>query len=128
MNGVNIHEAAENYLERVLIISGEKENVRQADICAAMGHSRPTVSVALRELAQAGYLDISPAGNITLTKSGRKIAEAVYERHCNIAKFFMILGTGEETAYADACKIEHYLSEESYERIKEFLRNKKNGR
>lgn len=124
---MNIHEAGENYLEQVLMISLRKSNVRQSDVCSALGYSRPTVSVTLRELAQAGYLDIDEAGNITLTEAGRAVAEPIYERHCVIAEFLMSLGTCEETAYSDACKIEHDISEESYRNIKKYYREQ-NGK
>jgi Mn-dependent DtxR family transcriptional regulator len=86
---VKIQEAAENYLEEVLMVTKKQGHVRQTDICAAMNYSRPTVSVALRELAAAGYLDIDDGGYITLTDEGRRIADRIYERHCVLANILM---------------------------------------
>ena len=116
---MKIQEAAENYLEEVLMVSQRQGHVRQTDICTAMNYSRPTVSVALRELAAAGYLDIDDAGYITLTDSGQKIAGRIYERHCVLANVLMALGTDSDTAHKDACKIEHDISDASFNNIKE---------
>ena len=115
---MKIQEAAENYLEEVLMVSKKQGHVRQTDICAAMNYSRPTVSVALRELAGEGYLDIDEGGYITLTDKGHSIADRIYERHCVIARVLMAIGTSEDTAYKDACKIEHDISDESFENLK----------
>lgn len=116
---MKIQEAAENYLEEVLMVTKKQGHVRQTDICAAMNYSRPTVSVALRELAAAGYLDIDDGGYITLTDEGRRIADRIYERHCVLANILMAIGTDEDTAYKDACKIEHDISDESFNNLKE---------
>lgn len=117
---MKIQEAAENYLETVLMVSEKKGHVRQTDVCSAMNYSRPTVSVALRDLAAEGYLDIDEDGFITLTDAGQRIAGRIYERHCVLSKVLMALGTDEDTAYKDACKIEHDLSDESFSNIKAY--------
>ena len=122
---MKIQEAAENYLETVLMVAEKKGHVRQTDVCAAMSYSRPTVSVALRELAAAGYLDIDEDGFITLTGTGRAIASRIYERHCVLSQVLMALGTDEATAYHDACKIEDDLSDETFNNIKAYYQKHK---
>ena len=117
---MKIQEAAENYLETVLMVSEKKGHVRQTDVCSAMSYSRPTVSVALRDLAAEGYLNIDEDGFITLPEAGQKIAARIYERHCVLSKVLMALGTDEDTAYKDACKIEHDLSDQSFSNIKAY--------
>lgn len=115
-----IQESAEDYLEKVLMLSKEKANVRQTDICDVTGYARPSVSVAIRKLASEGYLEISELGAITLTEKGHEIADKIYERHNVIAKLLIALGTDSEVAYEDACKIEHDLSDESFANIKKY--------
>ncbi len=122
---MKIQEAAENYLETVLMVSEKKGHVRQTDVCSAMSYSRPTVSVALRELAAEGYLNIDEDGFITLTDAGHEIADRIYERHCVISKVLIALGTDEDTAYRDACKIEHDLSDDSFNNIKDYYHKHK---
>ena len=121
---MQIREAAENYLEQIYIELQKKDKVRQADICAAMQYSRPTVSVKLRELRDGGYIQIDHNGYISLTENGREIAEGLYERHCLLANVLMYLGVDEATAREDACKIEHDLSRESFEKIRACYRKK----
>lgn len=122
---MKIQEAAENYLETVLMVENKKGHVRQTDVCSAMNYSRPTVSVALRDLAAEGYLDIDEDGFITLTDSGRAVADRIYERHCVLSQVLMALGTDEETAYHDACKIEHDLSDETFDNIRAYYNKHK---
>ena len=110
-------ETNQNYLEAIYITSLEKENVKAIDIVKYMGFSRPTVSIALRQLADDGYVDITN-NLITLTKKGKKIAMQMYERHEYIAKVLIHFGVNEKTAYEDSCLIEHDLSNESFEAIK----------
>ena len=110
-------ETNQNYLEAIYITSLEKENVKAIDIVKYMGFSRPTVSIALRRLADDGYVDITN-NLITLTKKGKKIAMQMYERHEYIAKVLIHFGVNEKTAYEDSCLIEHDLSNESFEAIK----------
>ena len=117
---MTVHESGENYLEQILMLSGQKEKVRAVDICAALGFSRPTVSVMLRELRAGGFVLVQEHGGIVLTPAGEEIARRMYERHCLIADVLMALGVSRETALADACKIEHDLSEETFDCIKRY--------
>lgn len=115
---MQILEAAENYLEAVLILRQTETPVRSVAVARQLGYARPTVSIMLRRLRDDGYLEIGESGAVTLTEAGESVASRIYERHELMAKVLMALGVGRETAYADACKIEHDLSEESFERIK----------
>lgn len=113
-------ESEEDYLERILMLSKEKTNVRAIDIANSMNFSKPSVSIALKKLKEKLYVNVDEStGYITLTESGLSIASSIYERHQMIAKLLMSLGVSEETALKDACKIEHDLSEESFSRLKE---------
>ena len=117
-------ESAENYLEQILIINNKKGYCRSIDICNEMGFSKPSVSVYMKNLREDGYISVDDSGNITLTEKGKEIADKIYDRHNVIAGFLMQLGTSEETAYKDSCKIEHDISEESFLLIKEqYLKN-----
>lgn len=122
---VQIKESAENYLETILVLNNRKGYCRSIDICNEMGFSKPSVSVYMKNLREDGYISVDENGNITLTDKGSEIAERIYDRHNVIAGFLMQLGTSEETAYRDSCKIEHDISEESFRLIKEqYLKNK----
>lgn len=124
---MQIKESAENYLETILVIHNKKGYCRSIDICNEMGFSKPSVSVYMKNLREDNYISVDNSGNITLTDKGREIAEKIYERHNVIAGFLMQLGTSEETAYHDSCKIEHDISEESYLLIKEqYLKHLEN--
>lgn len=121
---MQIKESAENYLEQILIINNKKGYCRSIDICNEMGFSKPSVSVYMKNLREDGYISVDDSGNITLTEKGKEIAYKIYDRHNVIAGFLMQLGTSEETAYKDSCKIEHDISEESFLLIKEqYLKN-----
>ena len=115
-----IHESGENYLEQILLLSEQMEKVRAVDVCAALGFSRPTVSVMLRELKQNGFVTDAPDGGLALTAEGKRVAEEMYERHCLIAGVLMHLGVSRQTALADACKIEHDMSNETFLCIKSY--------
>ena len=115
-----IHESGENYLEQILMLSKQKEKVRAVDICAALGFSRPTVSVMLRELRAGGFVRVDDSGGLVLTPAGEEIALRMYERHCLIADVLMALGVSHDVAISDACKIEHDLSDETFACIKAF--------
>ena len=119
-----IQESAEDYLEKVLMLSKEKANVRQTDICDVTGYARPSVSVAIRKLASEGYLEISELGAITLTDKGHEIADRIYERHNVIASLLIAIGTDPDVAYEDACKVEHDFSEESFQNLKKYYEEK----
>jgi len=118
---MKIHEAGENYLETILIEREKLGDVRAVDICGALGYSKPTISVAMKGLRENGYITVSPEGYIDLTEKGREIAERIYERHQVIAKILISLGVDEKTAFADSCKIEHDISDESFSAMKEHF-------
>ncbi|MCL1914293.1 MAG: metal-dependent transcriptional regulator [Eubacteriaceae bacterium] len=114
-------ESAENYLETILILSKNKEQVRSIDIVNELEFSRPSVSVAMKGLRGNGLIDINKYGHITLTDEGRKIAESIYERHTIISSWLVSLGVDDMTANGDACKIEHVLSEASFAALKTYI-------
>ena len=114
-----IHASAEDYLESILILQERHGQVRSIDICNELGHSKPTVSVAMKNFRENGYITMDDDYLITLTEKGRAIAESVYERHIIVSKFLMAIGVDEKTALEDSCKIEHDLSEETFRCMKE---------
>ena len=118
---MKIKESAENYLESILIIKQKKGYVRSIDIANELGFTKASVSVAMKNLREDGYIDVDAGGEINLTRQGIKIAEQMYERHHVIAKALIALGVDEKIAYEDSCKIEHDISEISFDKIKEFL-------
>ncbi len=119
--GRNILESAENYLETIFILSRDGGKVRAIDIAGQLEFSKPSVSVALKNLKSQGFVASDKSGFITLTKSGLKIAKEIYERHIVISEWLVSLGVSEETAIKDACKMEHILSEKSFLAIKAFI-------
>lgn len=121
---MSIHESGENYLETILTESRRLGRVRAVDICAALGFSKPTVSIAMKKLREDGFVTVDESGFLYLTDSGLAIAERILDRHNTIAELLMELGVSRETAYADACKIEHDISDESFELIKKHLTGK----
>ena len=116
-----IKESAENYLEAILSIKKEKGSVRSIDVANDLGVSKPSVSVAMKNFREEGYITVDENGFLDLTEKGMRIATAVYERHLVIAKALMALGVSEDVAYEDSCKIEHCISAESFQKLKEFL-------
>lgn len=118
---MQIKESAENYLEAILMIQNKKGNVRSVDVANELSFTKPSVSVAMKAFREEGYITMDDHGNILLTEKGKRIAERVYERHQVIAKALMALGVDEETALEDSCKIEHDISAQTFEKIKEFL-------
>ena len=115
---MNIRESAENYLETILIIQERKGSVRSIDIANELNFSKPSVSVAMKNLRENGYISVDDNGFITLTDSGFEIADRMYERHRTISQYFMLLGVDPDTAVKDACRIEHIISIDSFEAIK----------
>lgn len=115
---MNIRASAEDYLESILIISKRKGSVRSIDIANELGFSKPSVSVAMKHLRENGYIHMDEGGFITLTDAGFEIADKIYERHCIVSEYFVLLGVDPETAAKDACKIEHILSNDSFQAIK----------
>ena len=120
-----IKESAENYLESIFVIKKQKGFVRSIDIANDLGVSKPSVSVAMKNFREEGYITVDPDGYIYLTDKGLEIANRVYERHEIISEALMAIGVSKESALVDSCKIEHVISEESFLRIKEFVANKK---
>ena len=116
---MSIYESAENYLETILSLKNKSGSVRSIDIANDLGVSKPSVSIAMKKLREGGYIEMDPEGLITLLPAGMEIALRIYERHRVLTKLFVLLGVSEETAVADACKIEHYLSDETYQKILE---------
>ena len=115
---MNIHESAEDYLERILMLRLKNGMVRSIDIVRDMDYSKPSVSVAMKRLRESGYIEMDVDGYITLLPSGEAIATRIYERHQILTQFFVQLGVSLENAVADSCKIEHDISDESYEILK----------
>ncbi len=115
------NESTENYLETILILSRKLPVVRAVDISNELGYKKSSVSVAMKNLRENQYITVSEPGYITLTESGRQIAEMIYERHAFISEWLIKLGVDEKTATSDACKIEHVISPESFRAIKEYV-------
>ncbi len=115
---MKILESAENYLETILILKKTSGEVKAVDIANHLGYSKPSVSTALKQLKQSGYITVGDSGFIALTKEGLEIANEMYRRHTVLTNFLISLGVSPKTAREDACKIEHYLSSESFEKIK----------
>lgn len=116
-----IHASAEDYLESILVLQERCGQVRSIDIVNMLGYSKPSVSVAMKKLRESGYIAMAPDGLITLNESGMEIAKKVYGRHKAITKLFIMLGVDPDQAAEDACKVEHDLSDETYDRIREFI-------
>ena len=123
---MKLQESAENYLETIFVLSLSGEPVRSVDVAAELDFSKPSVSVAMKNLRENGYVSVSPDGYITLTESGKKIAESMYERHMLISDWLIFLGVDKKTAVADACKMEHTMSEKSFAAIKAHIESWKN--
>lgn len=115
-------ESREDYLEKILQISREKENVRAIDIVHAMNFSKPSVSIAMSKLRDEGLIDIDVHGYIKLTREGHEIASKTLEKHEAIAKLLIRLGVSEATAFEDACRIEHDISDETWHVIKSHVK------
>ena len=116
---IPIYESAEDYLEAILMIQEEKGTVHSVDIAERKRFSKPSVSIAMKKLRENGYISMEKNGAITLLEPGREIAERVYERHRLLTKMFTSLGVDEKTAEEDACKVEHDLSEVTFQKLKE---------
>ena len=117
-----INESAENYLETILMLSKKLPVVRSVDIANELGFKKSSVSIAMKNLRENNHITVSDAGFIFLTDSGRQIAEMIFERHELISNWLMSIGVSEETALEDACKMEHVISQESFEAIKKCIR------
>ena len=118
---MNIYESAENYLEAILSLHERHGLVRSIDIANELHFSKPSVSVAMKKLRESGYIEMDKDGFISLLPSGEEIARRIYERHKLLTQFFIRLGVDPEVAAADACKVEHDLSEETFRCIQQYL-------
>ena len=115
-------ESGEMYLETILILTIRDHCVRSIDVAHAMGYSKASVSIAMKKLRESGHIEVDEEGLLHLSESGRAITLRVYDRHRLLTSFFMHLGISEATAAADACKIEHDLSEETFEKLLAFAK------
>ncbi len=118
---MKIQESAQDYLESILILSKRQDVVRATDICSYFGYARATVSVFLKQLRENGYVNVDEHKQITLTEEGRKIAEDMLERHEFLSKFLKEIGVPEDIAVKDACRMEHYMSAETFHAMKEHF-------
>ena len=119
---MNLQESGEMYLETILILSKKSPLVRSVDVKEYMGFSKPSVSRAMGLLRQGGFVSVSADGAITLTVEGREVAEKIYERHTLITDFLVSIGVDRDIAAEDACKIEHDISDESFEALKNYTK------
>lgn len=117
---MKIQESAEMYLETILVLSRKNHQVRSIDIANELNYAKPSVSVAMKNLRENGYIEMDIDMYITLTEKGRAIAEEIYERHTLLSKWLIFLGVDEKIATDDACRIEHVISSESFEAIKKY--------
>ena len=118
---MRIQESGEMYLETILILSKEKTCVRSIDVCEYMGYSKPSISRAVSLLRNNGYVDMDDRGYLSLTDTGRDIAEKIYERHQVLSKVLIGLGVDEKSAAVDACRIEHVISDKTFDAIKDHV-------
>ena len=124
---MKIQASAEDYLESILVLTQKKGKVRSVDIAQHMGFAKPTISIILKQFRENGYVEIGTDRTISLTEKGAEIARRTYERHMLFANFLIDIGVEEETAYAEACKIEHSISDESFELFKAFYKKYKDS-
>ena len=120
---MQIHQSAEDYLECILKLSRVRPVVRSIDIATEMNYSKPSISVAMKNLRLNGYINVDESGFITLTDSGMEIASSIYERHLLLKDWLQYLGVNEKTAEEDACKIEHTLSKETFVALKKHIQS-----
>ena len=124
---MHIQESGEMYLETILILSKTNPCVHSVDVAEYMGYSKPSVSRAVGILRKGEYIEIDKAGVITLTESGREVAETIYERHTVLSAVLARLGVDPKVAAEDACRIEHVISDESFQAIKTHIREMQNN-
>ncbi|MDR0898478.1 MAG: metal-dependent transcriptional regulator [Oscillospiraceae bacterium] len=121
------HESREDYLEAILVLGQKQDFVRSVDVANYLGFSKPSVSVAVANLKSALLLTVDPAGGLHFTEAGRALAEQVYERHRFLTRFLVSLGVDEDTAAEDACRMEHVISQITFDKFKEWAVRKANG-
>ena len=118
---MRIQESGEMYLETIYVLLKEKNHVRSVDVAEHMGYSKPSISRAMGLLKNGGFIEIAPDGAIILTETGIAVAEKIYERHTLLSQLLISLGVTPETAAEDACRLEHAISDESFEAIKRHM-------
>lgn len=118
---MHIQESGEMYLETIFVLLKTKNPVRSVDVAEHMGYSKPSISRAMGLLKNGGFIEVAPDGAITLTQSGVQVAEKIYERHTLLTRLLVTLGVSPETAAEDACKLEHAISDESFQAIKKHI-------
>ncbi len=121
---MGVHESGEMYLEAIHVLTKANGHVRSIDISEYLGYSKPSVSRAMSILRSGGYITVDKDGGITLTQSGQQIAEKIYARHTLLTRLLIHIGVSEETAAEDACKLEHAISDESFEALQKFAADK----
>lgn len=119
---MSIQESGEMYLESILVLSKKNPNVRAIDISEYMGFSKPSVSRALSVLKNGGFVTVNEQGYLKLTEDGKNIAEKIYERHTVLTNYLILIGVDKDTASQDACKMEHVVSDESFNAIKQQVK------
>jgi Mn-dependent DtxR family transcriptional regulator len=119
-----LYESGENYLETILVLQNKGISVRSVDIANELAFSKPSVSRAVGILKNGGFIEVNPDGFITLTETGKEVAERIYERHLVLSKWLMDIGVDEKTAAEDACRLEHVISAVSFEKLKEHIKAK----
>lgn len=119
---MRIYKSAEDYLECILVLQQKNGKVISLDVAIAMGFSKPSISRAMKNLRENGYIEVDQLGYISLTKKGREIAEKIYDRHITLTKYFISLGVNPDVAAEDACKVEHDLSDDTFNAIKKSLK------
>lgn len=124
---MKIHQSAEDYLETILILRERKGSVRSIDVAGELGFSKASVSVAMKKLRESGYVLMDEDGLLSLTESGQRVASRIYARHRLLTEFFVRLGVDEKVAAADACRIEHDISEETFTKLLEHARRNTSG-
>lgn len=122
---MNVNESAENYLETILILSRQLPVVRSVDVANELEFKKSSVSVAMKNLRENGYITVTEAGFIYLTDAGKGIADMIYERHSLLSSWLEYLGVDAKVAAEDACKMEHVISKESFEAIKKHVKHRK---
>ena len=121
---MSVHESGEMYLEAIHVLTKKNGHVRSIDVSEYLGYSKPSVSRAMGILRSGGYITVEKDGGISLTETGQGIAEKIYARHTLLTKLLIHIGVSEETAAEDACKLEHAISDESFEALKRYVSDK----
>lgn len=121
---MHLQESGEMYIESIYVLSKKSGNVRSIDVCEYLGYSKPSVSRAMSLLKKGGFVTVDNNGYLNLTDAGREVAEKMYQRHTVLSQWFMSIGVSETTAVEDACKIEHHISDETFNAIKNMLQTK----